>query len=72
MPPDESYQVDAIGYERGYVWHCNGGNRVHVSSSCGELLGCSPWRVERGPCGVPLAGEPAPAARLPMEIEPWM
>jgi hypothetical protein len=68
-PPDESYQLGAVGYERGFIWHCVGGHRVHVWCSCGELVGCGKWLVNSGPCGAPLASEPP--QRGPLQLDTW-
>lgn len=71
VPPDESYQVGGIGHYEGFIWNCTGGERVHVSRTCGEFLGCNSWTLERGPCGRPLPGEPLAKTREPMTFARW-
>jgi hypothetical protein len=70
-PPDESYQVGAVGGLEGFIWTCTAGEHVHMSRGCGEFLGCGSWTVERAPCGGAIASEPPPANRRPMEHASW-
>ena len=71
-PPDESYQVGAVGGMEGFVWTCTASEHVHIWRGCGEFLGCGKWYIERGVCGTALASEPPPAERQPMKHGSWM
>lgn len=70
-PPDESYQLGAVGHQEGFLWTCTAGEHVHMSRGCGEYIGCGSWHVERGPCGTTLPNEPAASERSTMRFNRW-
>lgn len=75
VPPDESYQVDSIGSKEGFLWTCTpstaGTEHVHMWRSCGEMIGCGKWQLERGACGTSLANEPPASGRHKMHYGVW-
>lgn len=71
VPPDESYYLGAVGWQQGFLWHCEKGERVHLFRSCGEMVGCGAWALGRGPCGAAVSGEPRITERRPMTHYRW-
>ena len=71
-PPDEQYRTGTEVGDDLWVWHCYENERIVITQYSSAMCGAKAPRLERGPCGEPLAVEVANARRHPHPIPAGM